>query len=1030
MSRSRSAGRTASVSRSDSASVSPSRSQQTQPSVTPTFQPVPPAVVSFKLTVSAIRASTVFDEGAYHNPNVTAAEQALLLAVVTALRNDAGCFAGLPASMGVKLVAITDFALARDDLWYYQEDPVNGPLAPTACPSVGPAVYPAADGSAGAAGAGIGVGRVLTVTRHLALRSTPSMATFSRAPHAARHARRAQFVSGQSNATGVQLSIEFTLPSPAFNATLAALFAIVDNNPSTQRLVDVGINELHAEYTRQANLQKAAVDRLQAFIAGLVTPAYVETNPTLNEYFRNFIRECVTRLNLDIRGVSVVIKEPAVVTLALSREPPVPPTPSPAPARSPPGPSVVTIIAAASASLCALLLVSGVCYCYCMRQGSSASRKRGAAVFGALTGATGAVAAGAVVGAQVMAIGIGSAVVVGIQAAASVDPVLGPLASLISIAHKAQRQLQTIEQNNRHAAAVRDRLAILMPMLERATAIPEFEAQYATLIECTRDTFNESEAFLSDFVKEAQPGVAQWCIRLLRASTRLVELDWLSSSLSRHIQDLTAAVAVLAAGAGSRDAAEHRAALERMAQQHAADMARLRSILLQPRSRGDALATLVERSIGRAGGGKSLVASDVEAAPLDSSFSTANPMARVRVKDSDQLSPMRSRGGLLATSSGSAKGDPASLSTATSSSVSARLMSGQPPRTAAEPASPAPPASPAKPPAGAEAAGPGSPVAGAGTSRSGITAALHLIELQQLDLRTSVVLGRGAYGRVRSALWSNIDVAVKEIVLDEGDAIPGGVVAEFHREIALHWSLRHPHVVSVYGSIEDLSRASSPLYGIVMERMDRSLYAALRRPEGSPLALADRVRICLEVATGLAYLHGKDVIHADLKSLNVLLDAHNTAKLSDFGLSSLHDPAVSSLLTKTRGGPVGTPLWMAPELFSDPSQGGHPGRPTPQSDVFALGITLWEALAGEAPYAHLRVPNLSVVLPALVCDGTRPSLELLPVQLPPSVAALLRRLWDGDPQQRGTAQAAVDSLRSAASFVKARVAASATKGGR
>jgi receptor-interacting serine/threonine-protein kinase 5 len=74
---------------------------------------------------------------------------------------------------------------------------------------------------------------------------------------------------------------------------------------------------------------------------------------------------------------------------------------------------------------------------------------------------------------------------------------------------------------------------------------------------------------------------------------------------------------------------------------------------------------------------------------------------------------------------------------------------------------------------------------------------------------------------------------------------------------------------------------SRPRYGIVMERMQRTLFSALR--EG--LMMRDRLQICMDIASGLAFLHAEGVIHADLKSPNVLLDKDNHAKLSDFGLA-------------------------------------------------------------------------------------------------------------------------------------------------
>jgi hypothetical protein len=258
------------------------------------------------LSVTAIRASTIFDSAAYFSPRVTTAERAQLLSVAAALRTDAGCFAGLFAT-SVKLTNIYDVALDRGDFWYYAGDPVNAPLAPSACPSVGPAVYPA-DGARPTRSPSPSPAEARRLARRASAASTVS--------HRPRGGHRARLLAATSNQTGVDVTVEFSLLAPAFNASLARLIA---NLSAYERAT-----ELFAEFDRQTSLQEAASKRLETFINELVTPPDVDNNPPLSAFFRNFLRECAARLNVEPGNVTLVIKQPAVAGPIATREGPEP----------------------------------------------------------------------------------------------------------------------------------------------------------------------------------------------------------------------------------------------------------------------------------------------------------------------------------------------------------------------------------------------------------------------------------------------------------------------------------------------------------------------------------------------------------------------------------------------------------------------------------------------------------------------------------------------------------------------------------
>jgi serine/threonine protein kinase len=105
--------------------------------------------------------------------------------------------------------------------------------------------------------------------------------------------------------------------------------------------------------------------------------------------------------------------------------------------------------------------------------------------------------------------------------------------------------------------------------------------------------------------------------------------------------------------------------------------------------------------------------------------------------------------------------------------------------------------------------------------------------------------------------------------------------------------------------------------------------------------------ILKDVALGMSYLHGKNVLHCDLKSSNVLIDENWNVKLCDFGLSRLKN----NKKNKKGNIRVGTPHWMAPEILKGEKY-------ECESDVYSFGILLWEMLTGQIPYKELSTAEI------------------------------------------------------------------------
>jgi serine/threonine protein kinase len=188
-------------------------------------------------------------------------------------------------------------------------------------------------------------------------------------------------------------------------------------------------------------------------------------------------------------------------------------------------------------------------------------------------------------------------------------------------------------------------------------------------------------------------------------------------------------------------------------------------------------------------------------------------------------------------------------------------------------------------------------------------------------------IGGGEYATVFSARSPDGDmVAVK--VLGPTAAADPGAVARFRRELAAGLAVRHPYLVRVHGgSDQGLPHLVMDLVGgdTLARRLDRRDRAA----PGVALGIAR------QLAEALAALHAVGIIHGDVKPANVVLPAAGRAVLVDLGFA--HRPGEIDFV-------LGTPNYLAPELCRAPA------ADTTAADVFALGVTLFEALTGRLPF--------------------------------------------------------------------------------
>jgi serine/threonine-protein kinase len=241
--------------------------------------------------------------------------------------------------------------------------------------------------------------------------------------------------------------------------------------------------------------------------------------------------------------------------------------------------------------------------------------------------------------------------------------------------------------------------------------------------------------------------------------------------------------------------------------------------------------------------------------------------------------------------------------------------------------------------------------------------------------RIVALLGKGGMGEVYRAddLKLGQSVALKFLpaeVMHDAERL-----ARFHGEVRIARQVSHPNVCRVY----DIGEAGGqPL--LTMEYIDGEDLASLlkrigRLPEEKGIELARQ--ICL----GLAAAHDKGVLHRDLKPANVMLDGRGQARITDFGLAALADAAhdVRS----------GTPAYMAPEQLAGRSV-------SVQSDLYSLGLILYELFTGKRPFAAQTAAELQKA--QTDSTPTKPSSHIS--GLNPEVEKIILRCLESDPRRR------------------------------
>jgi serine/threonine protein kinase len=245
-------------------------------------------------------------------------------------------------------------------------------------------------------------------------------------------------------------------------------------------------------------------------------------------------------------------------------------------------------------------------------------------------------------------------------------------------------------------------------------------------------------------------------------------------------------------------------------------------------------------------------------------------------------------------------------------------------------------------------------------------------------------LGAGGMGVVYRGYQPTLDREVAVKILPPSLANQEGYMERFTREARTAAALEHAHIVPIYdyGTQQELSYVVMRLLtgGSLAQRMQQRLKENLPMPSAGEVS-----RMLKEIASALDYAHSRGVVHRDIKAGNIMFDNHGSAYLVDFGIAKL----VDNLGLTGSGLAVGTPTHMSPEQWRGEAI-------TPATDQYALGVVIFELIAGKLPFESSTAYALMhkhLHEPPTPLHTVRPDLSL-------EVERVLQQAMAKDPQER------------------------------
>lgn len=205
-------------------------------------------------------------------------------------------------------------------------------------------------------------------------------------------------------------------------------------------------------------------------------------------------------------------------------------------------------------------------------------------------------------------------------------------------------------------------------------------------------------------------------------------------------------------------------------------------------------------------------------------------------------------------------------------------------------------------------------------------------------------------------------------------------LARFRNEARSVANLQHPNIVTVFDVGQD-----GPTYYIVMEFVDGTDLKKIIKTDGA-LPISRALKLGIQISSGIGFAHRSGLVHADVKPQNILVTREDIVKVTDFG--------IAQALTTAQPGERQSVVWGSPHYFAPEQARGE--RPSPASDVYSIGIVMFEMLTGRLPYTGQNQQELAL---AHIRDRIPMVTEYNP-SVPENLARIVYKTMSKEPEQR------------------------------
>ncbi len=250
------------------------------------------------------------------------------------------------------------------------------------------------------------------------------------------------------------------------------------------------------------------------------------------------------------------------------------------------------------------------------------------------------------------------------------------------------------------------------------------------------------------------------------------------------------------------------------------------------------------------------------------------------------------------------------------------------------------------------------------------------------DIKIQQKIAQGSFGSIYQGVWCEIPVVVKKC----GQYRKKEDYEQFVREVQIMSQLRNPYITQFWGACLE------PEACIVMEHMEQGSLDKLLQTR--TFTHEKQKSLASDIAKGLLYLHIKEVLHRDLKTANVLVNAQDVAKITDFGLSKTTDQQVRSALEMSDA-----IQWMAPEFFTSMR-----ASYSAASDIYSYGIVLWSLCTNKKPYENLPEEEIIQKIRQGIHDKIKDD-------TPMEFQNIIKACWSQTPTDRPELADIIDTLK-------------------